>query len=152
MNRHRLATLAGVGVLIVAIQGCYQTPLQRLHGRWYNADMSLRFQPDGTVLFNSAAGLARGRYVLSEESVTADQDVSSQLLRLDVVRQGVRERLLFHVTFLAEDRLKLRVADAPPTSTRTTESVRQFALLRRAVETETNRQAVTGRNRRSSST
>jgi hypothetical protein len=100
---------AFAAVLCAALSSCSLTPQERLHGRWYNADMSVRFRPDGGVLFNSRAGRAVGRYVY-ETSAPAAADQRTTNLVLDVVRNGEPLRLEFDARLLSRDRLRLQAS------------------------------------------
>ena len=62
MSKQLLAVL--VCGLMWSATGCSTTPQDKLHGRWYNSKMSIRFRTDGTVIFNSMDGLATGRYTI----------------------------------------------------------------------------------------
>lgn len=116
--------------------GCYQTPQQRLIGRWFNAEMSLRFQSDGIVVFNSSEGLTRGRYEFVPTPAALGAQSGQENLVIDLSRNGRRTRLYFEAVFLAHDRLRLH--DHTPRATGLpSESLPQFALLRRAGDTPT---------------
>lgn len=118
---------------VLTLCGCYQSPRQKLMGRWYNADMSLRFRPDGIVLFNNLDGMARGRYFFTEERQASEPSPGQRNLVVDVVRNGKRQQYSFDATFLSDDRLRL--IEVPlTTADRPTDAIRQFALLRKAVE------------------
>lgn len=122
------------GVLLLC--GCYQTPQQRLIGRWYNAEMSLRFQPDGIVVFNSSEGLSRGRYEFVPTPAALGAQSGEENLVIDLSRNGRRVRLCFEAVFLAHDRLRLH-DHTPRATSLPSESLPQFALLRRAGEAPT---------------
>lgn len=122
------------GVLLLC--GCYQTPQQRLIGRWYNAEMSLRFQPDGIVVFNSSEGLSRGRYEFVPTPAALGAQSGEENLVIDLSRNGRRVRLYFEAVFLAHDRLRLH-DHTPRATSLPSESLPQFALLRRAGEAPT---------------
>jgi hypothetical protein len=50
-------------VFAVIAGGCTLDPETALHGRWYNDDVSVRFEPDGRLVYNSrSTGLVRGAY------------------------------------------------------------------------------------------
>ncbi len=119
---------------MLTMSGCYQTPQQRLIGRWFNAEMSLRFQPDGSVVFNSTEGLSRGRYEFIPSPTALGAQSGQENLVIDVVRNGRRSRLYLEAVFLAHDRLRLH-DHTPRANSLPSESIRQFALLRRAAET-----------------
>jgi|GEM_PF-5631111 len=118
---------------VLTLAGCYQSPRQKLMGRWYNADMSLRFRPDGVVLFNNLDGMARGRYFFTEDPQQVGESQGQRNLVLDVVRNGARQQYSFDATFLSDDRLRLLEVSMTAVD-RPTDAIRQFALLRKAVE------------------
>ncbi|MBI1348149.1 hypothetical protein GC163_17885 [bacterium] len=120
--------------LALASTGCYQSPRQKLMGRWYNGDMSLRFRPDGIVLFNNLDGMASGRYFFTEDRPSGGSAGVRQNLLLDVVRNGKRQHYAFDATFLADDRLRLVEVPLQAVTERPTDEIRQFALLRKAAE------------------
>lgn len=126
----------GVMLLLATCAGCYQSPLQRLHGRWFNGDMSIRFQPDGQVVYNSRAGLAKGRYVLETEQQAFATHSSPRKLTMDVVRNGKRQTLLYEVTFLANDRIRLHDLNPLRGNSRPTDAARQVVMLKRADEAD----------------
>ncbi len=120
-----------LGLLLLA--GCHRSPRELLIGRWYNGEMSLRFNPDGTALYNSSRGKAPGRYQFEPSLVAAGAQAGTPNLIVEVAHPGGRERYQFEAVFLAQDRLRLHDLTPRPTS-RPSESVPQFALLRRAGE------------------
>ena len=122
--------MAAVGL---ATAGCYQTPQQKLVGRWYNAEMSIRFQEDGSVRYNSAAGLSRGRYEFVPTPMAPGSQSGTPNLIVEVNRPGQRVRYHFEAVFLAHDRLRLHDL-SPHSSNQTNESIHQFAVLKRAAE------------------
>jgi hypothetical protein len=115
------------------LAGCHRSPQELLIGRWYNGEMSLRFNQDGTALYNSSRGKAPGRYQFEPSLVAAGAQSGTPNLIVEVVHPGGRERYQFEAVFLAHDRLRLHDLTPRPAS-RPSESVPQFALLRRAGE------------------
>ncbi len=119
-------------VLIMSLSGCQQTPQQKLMGRWYNEEMSIRFRPDGRVSLFSRSGRVEGRYVFTELPSNSALNQSENLV-LDVIRDGKLRRMVFDADFLGVDRLRL--SDLTPKSRPTTDPAPEFAILRRGVET-----------------
>ncbi len=120
--------------LCAALSSCSLTPQEQIHGRWYNADMSVRFRPDGAVLFNSRAGRAMGRYVY-ETSAPAAADQTTTNLVLDVVRNGEPLRLEFDARLLSRDRLRLQ-ASPRRSAGRARDGIAATVVLRRATESD----------------
>lgn len=118
-------------LLMMSLSGCQQTPQQKLIGRWYNDEMSIRFRPDGRVLLFSRSGRAEGRYVFAETQ-SNNALTKAENLVLDVIRDGKPRRMIFDADFLGVDRLRL--SDLTPQSRRTTDPAPEFAILRRSVE------------------
>lgn len=127
----RMSGWLSCAVLMLSLTGCQQTPQQKLIGRWYNDEMSLRFRADGRVLLFSRSGRAEGRYVFAETQSNSAQSVSENLV-MDVIRDGKARRMVFDADFLGTDRLRL--SDLTPKSRRTFDPAPEFAVLRRSVE------------------
>jgi hypothetical protein len=130
MNRH---SLLSVMVCLITLCGCYQTPQQKLLGRWYNGEMSLRFQPDGTAVYNSVQGKSFGRYVFEPPRLVTGSQAGQPNLVVDLATTDGKHRYQFEAVFIAQDRLRLhdltpKVIDTP------TAAVPQFVLLRRATD------------------
>jgi hypothetical protein len=118
--------------LCAALSSCSLTPQAQLHGRWYNGDMSVRFREDGSVLFNSRAGRAVGRY-LYETPAPASADQATTNLVLDLVRNGQPLRLEFDAQLLSRDRLRLQ-ASRRRSAGRARDGIPATVVLRRATE------------------
>lgn len=143
--KSRMLLMSAGACLVGTLCGCYQSPQQRLHGRWYNSEMSLRFQPDGRVVYNSQTGLSRGRYFFALDWQPTAGDQATRPLILDIVRNGRRQQLAFEATFLANDRLRLQESPRPATGVRPTESIREFVVLRKAEDSPPVRAAIAHR-------
>lgn len=122
--------------LLTSTLGCQMSAEQQLIGRWYNSNLSLRFGRDGSVVYNSAAGLARGRYVFSGDVSHSLARPRQPNLELDVVRNGRRERLAFAASLMSDNRLGLYDLTAKLNPASSTDTTPQFALLRRAAENQ----------------
>ncbi len=118
-------------LLVLVLTGCQQSPQQKLIGRWYNDEMSIRFRADGRVLLFSRSGRAEGRYVFAETQSNNALSKAENLV-LDVIRDGKPRRMIFDADFLGVDRLRL--SDLTPQARRTTDPAPEFAILRRGVE------------------
>lgn len=115
-------------LLVLAISGCTQTPQEAVVGRWYNGDMSLRFQPNGDVIWNTSQGLAQGRYVFVGQVPRWATDHTSARVRLDVVRNNVQINPELELQFVGADRLRVKPAD----TSRSPLAARTQVVLRRA--------------------
>lgn len=129
-----LTRTVGCLLLITGLGGCYQTPQQQLIGRWFNGEMSIRFEPDGRVVYSSELGLAHGRYQFEPGKISPQAQQGTPNLFVEVRQNGVRVPYAFEAVFIARDRLRLQDLTERPAS-RPSETVAQFALLRRAAET-----------------
>ena len=118
--------------LLTGTCGCYQTPHQRLIGRWYSAEMSLRLNADGTAVYSSPSGLSVGRYeYLGNELGLSDHGGRPANLVVDVAREGRRNRYFFVAEFIAQDRLKLQDVTTLRETSVTPRAI-SFAILKRA--------------------
>lgn len=115
-------------LLVAAISGCTQTPQEAVVGRWYNGEMSLRFQPNGAVVWNTPQGLAHGRYVFVGQVPRWATDNTSARVRLDVVRNNVPINPELDLQFVGGDRLRVKPAD----TSRSRIAARTQVVLRRA--------------------
>lgn len=136
MPRHSFTVVRRCLFLLAAsglwsLCGCSQTREQQLVGRWYNENMSIRFQADGSVLMNSRAGRATGRYEFHPQSDALAKDAN---LVLNVVRDGRQLQLKFHADLIARDRLRLSDLNERSSRSRPSQSIAEFTMLKRAVE------------------
>lgn len=119
-------------VLLTGTCGCYQTPHQRLIGRWYSAEMSLRLNADGTAIYSSPSGLSVGRYeYLGNELGLSERGGRPANLIVDVAGEGHRSRYFFVAEFLAYDRLRLQDVTTLREISVTPRAI-SFAILKRA--------------------
>ncbi len=132
MRGWQTARTLSCGLLLFLAAGCQQSAQQKLIGRWYNGDMSVRFWEDGRVAIFSRNGRADGRYVYSDSSLDLAQANTTQNLVMDVVRDGKIVRMMFDADFLGADRLRL--SDLTPTRRLSPDPVQEFAVLRRSEE------------------
>lgn len=86
---------------------CGQTPQQALLGRWFNAANSIRFNPDGTVLWNARSGLATGQYFFTgeERQANSGRPVGNLDLRLRAGDRDIEQR--YEVQIMSNDRMRL---------------------------------------------
>lgn len=98
-----------LAVVCGGMSSCSATPQEQLQGRWYNEALSLRFRPDGSVIYNATdTGLTTGRYFFNGElrPTAADEPVAN--LTLDLVRGNRVVRSQLEVQFVGSERLRLR--------------------------------------------
>lgn len=120
-----------LAIMSLGLASCMQTPHEKLVGRWFNRDMSIRFRDDGTVTFNSGAGLAVGRYYYNGVEGNASNEIPTRNLTLDLLRNNRHVRIDMVVEFLGQDRLRLlevRAKNAPAVPS----SRQQMVVLKRA--------------------
>lgn len=123
-------------LLISTVSGCSKTPQEAVVGRWYNGDMSLRFRPNGTVVWNTEQGMAQGRYTLVGNVPRWATESATVSVRLDVVRNGQALQPILDLQFVGADRLRVNPTASPQTQTRRPGRM-QTVLRRAASETET---------------
>ena len=90
-------------------QGCSKSPSEKLIGRWYSGEMTIRFREDSGVIWNSPRGLALGRYEFTGKTKNVRNDEKDPNLFIDVVRNDERQQFQFEVSFLGEDRLRVQL-------------------------------------------
>lgn len=115
-------------LLVAAVSGCSQTPQEAILGRWYNGEMSLRFRPNGTVVWNTQQGLAQGKYVFVGQVPRWASESTTVRVRMDVVRNGQAIQPTLDLQFVGADRI--RVIPGVQAQTRATDRLQ--AVLRRA--------------------
>lgn len=121
-------------VLLVSSSSCMQGPREKLVGRWYTSDTSIRFRSDGTVVYNSPRGLAVGRYFFDETPRDITSTAPHPNLILELVRKDQQLRLDFEVEILSQDRIRL--TEIRPATARQGSLVASFKVLKRATEAE----------------
>jgi hypothetical protein len=85
-----------------------------LQGRWYNEALSMRFRPDGSLIYNSTdTGLTTGRYYFSGELRPAAYDAPVANLTLDLVRGNNVVRSQLEVQFVGSERMRLQTVSEP---------------------------------------
>ena len=97
-----------LATIVCSLSSCAKSPQESLVGRWYNSDMMIRFREDGSVLYNSRAGRAVGRYVYDGAARQLSKDDTPYNVTLDVLMNNRRVQLDLRVEFLGNDRLQLQ--------------------------------------------
>lgn len=101
-----------LAVLCLCFAGCTGTPQQHLVGRWYNDEVSVRFRPDGTLVYNSVStGLVTGRYYFDGEVRDLSAGTAVPNLTLDLVVEGRISRRQHELQFLGDERMRLQPAN-----------------------------------------
>ena len=103
--RHWSAVLSLL--LVVTVSGCSQTPQEAVLGRWYNGDMSLRFRPNGTVVWNTRQGMAQGKYSFVGDVPRWASDSTTVRVRLDLTRNGQAIQPTLDLQFVGADRIRV---------------------------------------------
>ncbi len=124
----RMTTMPLMFLAAIAITGCTQTPQEAIEGRWYNGEMSLRFQKNGAVVWNTPQGLAQGRYEFVGQVPRWAEENTSTRIRLDVVRNNEQIHPELDLQFIGNDRLRVKPAE----TTRSRAATRTQVVLRRA--------------------
>ncbi len=131
----RAARMTAVSLMFLAaaaLSGCTQTPQEAVVGRWYNGEMSLRFQRNGAVVWNTQQGIAQGRYVFVGPIPRWATDNTAARVRLDVIRNNEQIHPELELQFVGNNRLRIK----PTEATRSRAAARTQVVLRRA-ESET---------------
>ncbi|MEW4490031.1 hypothetical protein AB1L42_18250 [Thalassoglobus sp. JC818] len=113
MSDRRTPVRSGAGfaltfIVALSLCGCAKSPEELLIGRWYSGEMTIRFRSDRSVVWNSSAGMAIGRYQFAGETRLSGTSSGTPNLVLDVVRRGESGRYQFQATLLGKDRLQLK--------------------------------------------
>ena len=128
---HALAILC-----CVWLSSCSASPHEHLQGRWYNEALSLRFRPDGSLIYNSTTtGLITGRYFFNGEMRPEADDQPVANLTLDLIRGNKVVRSQLEVQFLGSERLRVRPVAEPGTG-RLAENDPGVLVLKRAADDE----------------
>lgn len=99
----------GMCLVTLMQQGCSKSPSEKLIGRWYSGEMTIRFREDSGVIWNSPRGLALGRYDFSGKIRKIRSEKVDPNLFVDVVRNNERRQFQFEVSFLGADRLRIQL-------------------------------------------
>jgi hypothetical protein len=112
-NKLRSSWLALCAALCCAcLSSCSVTPQEQLEGRWFDETLSLRFRPDGGLIFNSrATGLTTGRYYFNGKLQPTSEDRPVANLTLDLVHGDRIVRSRMEVQFIGSERLRIRSLD-----------------------------------------
>ncbi len=87
---------------------------QKLMGRWFNNGISIRFRPNGTVLYNSrATGLVEGQYHYDPQYQPISQAKAVKNLTVWLPRPGKTLVLEFELRYLGESEIQLRRIPKP---------------------------------------
>lgn len=111
-------------------QGCQKSPSEKLIGRWYSGEMTIRFREDSGVIWNSPRGLALGRYEFTGKVRKISKGKIDPNLFIDVVRNDERQQFRFEIVFLGADRLRIQLIPFGKELTGT--NAAQGMVLRRA--------------------
>ncbi len=134
----RSASSALLAVLSCSLlSSCLTTPQEKLHGRWFNSDMSIRFRTDGTVIFNSTQGLATGRYFFNGEVRPESSEQPLPNLTMDLERNGEVLRVNYELQFLGSERLRIQPVESLERGL-PSDSIMPVVILKRAGNEDVN--------------
>lgn len=120
--RHCSAAL----VLFCLLLGGCSTAEEDLQGRWFNGEVSIRFRPDGTVLYNSRlTGLVEGVYEYHPHPVTQTSIEPVENLIVDFPGRQLRLDARF------AGRTRLRLTEMPAEG-QAANAIPSVALLKKA--------------------
>lgn len=108
-NRRLFASI--LCLLAVTCCSCMETPQERLIGRWFNSQNSIRFKDDGTLVWNARTRRAYGRYWYTGEARATATNQSQPNLTLQLVTAENEIVSKYELQFLGGDKLRLQPVD-----------------------------------------
>lgn len=95
-------------LLAVTCCSCMETPQERLIGRWFNSQNSIRFKDDGTLVWNARTRRAYGRYWYTGESRATSTNQLQSNLTLQLVTAENEIVSKYELQFLGGDKMRLQ--------------------------------------------
>ena len=106
--RHRRLLAPLICLLAVTCCSCMETPQERLIGRWFNSQNSIRFKDDGTLVWNARRRKAYGRYWYTGESRAISTNQVQPNLTLQLVSAENEILAKYELQFLGDDKMRLK--------------------------------------------
>ncbi len=107
-SRYRRLLLPLFSLLAVTCCSCMETPQERLIGRWFNSQNSIRFKNDGTLVWNARALQAYGRYWYTGESRPATTNRPQTNLTVQLISSDEQIVATYELQFLGGDKIRLQ--------------------------------------------
>ena len=95
-------------LLAVTCCSCMETPQERLIGRWYNSQNSIRFKDDGTLVWNARSRQAYGRYWYTGDSRAVSTNQIQPNLTLQLVTSSSEVTTQYELQYLGGDKMRLQ--------------------------------------------
>lgn len=106
LSRRLFASL--LCLLAVTCCSCMETPQERLIGRWFNSQNSIRFKDDGTLVWNARTRRAYGRYWYTGENRATSTNQLQSNLTLQLVTAENEIVSQYELQFLGGDKMRLQ--------------------------------------------
>jgi hypothetical protein len=106
--RYRRLLLPLFSLLAVTCCSCMETPQERLIGRWFNSQNSIRFKEDGTLVWNARTRRAYGRYWYTGESRASSSNQAQPNLTVQLVTANEQIVSKYELQYLGDDKLRLQ--------------------------------------------
>ncbi|MBI1310789.1 hypothetical protein GC176_05725 [bacterium] len=87
---------------------CMQTPQERLVGRWFNSQNSIRFKEDGTLIWNGRRRQGYGRYWYTGESRKSTTNQLQPNLTIQLRTGDTDAVTQYELQYMGDDRLRLQ--------------------------------------------
>lgn len=113
-------------LLAVTCCSCMETPQERLIGRWFNSQNSIRFNDDGTLVWNARTRRAYGKYWYTGESRASSTNQVQPNLTLQLVTPDGELVSQYELQLLGVDKMRLQPVN------RNNDAVRGLFVLTKA--------------------
>ncbi len=97
-----------LSLLAITCCSCMQTPQEKLIGRWFNRDNSLRFNDDGTLVWNARSGRAYGMYWYTGESRATTTNQLQPNMTMQLRTENGDTLSEYEVQFLGSEKLRIQ--------------------------------------------
>ncbi|MHC4877539.1 MAG: hypothetical protein ACYTGL_13670 [Planctomycetota bacterium] len=99
-------------LLALTCCSCMQTPQEKLIGRWYNRDNSVRFNADGTLVWNARSGRAYGLYWYTGASRVTSTNQIQPNMTMQLRTESGDIVAKYEVQFLGDEKLRIQRVNA----------------------------------------
>ncbi len=113
-------------LLAVTCCSCMETPQERLIGRWFNSQNSIRFKDDGTLVWNARRRQAYGKYWYTGEARPSTTNQAQPNLTIQLVTSDGDNVVQYEMEYLGGDRMRLQPVN------RENETIRGLFVLKKA--------------------
>ena len=95
-------------LLAVTCCSCMETPQEKLIGRWYNSQNSIRFKDDGTLIWNARTRRAYGRYWYTGESRASSTNQLQPNLTFQLATSNGEIVSQYEMQYLGVDKMRIQ--------------------------------------------